>query len=219
MTQASFLTFSNNSTFFGSIDTRSIASRFSIKNRANIAIASCLAHSSNSGRMVFDKLADLFRLASSKSSNDRSEASNRKDSGGMVTDSPQSARTSHYLSYAPSVNNRFHSTPQSWREVMGIAQPIISFRADIDTLFCLEQLHEWFPFLSQSQRCNVTFKWAWKYAAEHKIDLQSDIAQRVLLISLSKRFNPSTSSNPFTNSTKPIPPKSIPKTRKVAASA
>lgn len=111
------------------------------------------------------------------------------------------------------VNNHKYSefsTPHPWREVMGIAQPIISFRADIDTLFCLEQLHDWFPFLSQSQRCNVTFRWAWKYAAEHKIDLQSDIAQRVLLISLSKRF---------TNSTKPIPPKSITKTRKVAASA
>lgn len=62
---------------------RSIASLFSIIQRAIIAAAACSIHESSSALRVFERFAQRLREASSKSCNDRSDASSKKSNEGM----------------------------------------------------------------------------------------------------------------------------------------
>lgn len=67
---------------------------------------------------------------------------------------------------------------------MGLGNPIISFRGELDNMFFVESIHQMFPFLSRSQIINMVITWCRLYSAAHKIDLGADMAQRVLRINL-----------------------------------
>lgn len=72
---------------------------------------------------------------------------------------------------------------------MGLGNPIVSFRGDLDNIFFIEHLHQnVFPFLSRSQIINVVITWCRLYADAQKIDLQTEFAQRVLKINLYTQY-------------------------------